>query len=139
MGITISVKDVMDQKVVYVKDTATVAEVLSTMIEHNVWSVVVTRDDFPYGVITERDILRRAISKGYDINKTRAMDIASSPILTMEPNAPIGEALNVMALKAVRRIYITEHGKIIGRVTQTEILKNMLNVMRTLASLPHQL
>lgn len=109
------------------------------MVEHNVWSVVVTRDDFPYGVITERDILRRAIFKGYDINKTRAMDIASSPILAMEPNAPIGEALNMMAVKAVRRIYITEHGKIIGRVTQTEILKNMLNVRRTLAQLPHQL
>ncbi|MCX8027079.1 MAG: CBS domain-containing protein [Thermodesulfovibrionales bacterium] len=139
MPITIAVRDVKDDNVIYVNENTTIFDALTIMVEKNVWSVVVTRDDFPFGIVTERDMLRRAISKGYDINKMKVKEIASSPLITIDPGAPIGEALNMMAVKGIRRIYLIENGKIIGRVTQTEILKNMLNVMKTLASLPRKL
>ncbi len=73
---------------------------------------VVTKEDFPLGVVTKRDILRRPVSKGFDIHRVKAAETAPSPLITIEPKAPVGEALSLMALKAIRRIYITEQGRI---------------------------
>lgn len=136
---SIAVRDVKDDNVFYVNENTIIFDAHTIMVEKNVWSVVVTKDDFPFGIVTERDMLRRAISKGYDINKMKVKEIASSPLITMEPGAPIDDALNMMAVRGISRIYLIENGKIMGRGTQTEILKKMLTVMKTLASIPRKL
>jgi predicted transcriptional regulator len=41
--------------------------------------------------------------------------------------------------KNVRRLFVVEEGKIVGRITQTELFLSMLDVMTSLASLPYQL
>lgn len=138
MAITVTAKDVMDNKVYYVDEQQTAMAALIVMTEKNVWSIVVTKAGLPIGVVTERDILRRVIVKGFDINKVKVGDICSSPLLTINKEASAGEVLGTMAEKEVRRLYIIEDGKIIGRVTQTEMFKSMLNVLKTIASLPHR-
>lgn len=138
MAITVTAKDVMDNKVFYVDEQQTAMDALRLMTEKNVWSIVVTKAGLPIGVVTERDILRRVIVKGFDINKTKVGSICSSPLLTISKDASAGEVLGTMAEKEVRRLYIIEEGKIIGRVTQTEMFKSMLNVLKTIASLPHR-
>jgi predicted transcriptional regulator len=50
-----------------------------------------------------------------------------------------GEALQTMIEKNVRRLYVVEGGKIIGRVTQTGLSRNLLDVMIALASVRQQL
>lgn len=128
----------MDTKVVQVDGKATIMDVIKVMLDNNVWSVVVTIDGLPSGVITERDIIRRVIGKGGSLN-TKAQDVMTAPIITISPDASLGEAMSKMVEKNIRRLFVVDKGKIIGRVTQTELFENNLNVMMTLSSIRHQL
>jgi signal-transduction protein with cAMP-binding, CBS, and nucleotidyltransferase domain len=138
MPLTLRVRDIMDTKVVQVDGKATVSDVIKAMLENNVWSVVVNVDGLPTGVITERDIIRRVIAKGSTLN-VKAQDIMTSPIITISPDASLGEAMSKMVEKNIRRLFVVEKGRIIGRITQTELFENNLNVMMTLSSIRHQL
>ncbi|MEM2967496.1 MAG: CBS domain-containing protein [Candidatus Caldarchaeum sp.] len=128
----------MDRKVVEVDESDTVLDVVKKMIENDVWSVVITRNKLPVGVVTERDVIRRCIAKGCSLTM-RVGEIMSSPIEVISPDASLGEAMAKMAEKNIRRLFVVEGGKITGRVTQTELFENTLNVMMTLSALRSQL
>ncbi|MEM0442814.1 MAG: CBS domain-containing protein [Candidatus Caldarchaeum sp.] len=138
MPVTLRVRDVMDRKVVEVDESDTVLDVVKKMIENDVWSVVITRNKLPVGVVTERDVIRRCIAKGCSLTM-RVGEIMSSPIEVISPDASLGEAMAKMAEKNIRRLFVVEGGKITGRVTQTELFENTLNVMMTLSALRSQL
>ena len=138
MPITVRVRDVMETNVPTIDAKATVMEAVQRMVKENVWSFLVTKEGLPVGVVTERDILRRCISKGYSLNM-RVEEIMSSPIITIGPDEPIGRALQIMTEKNVRRLYVVEGGKVIGRITQTKSMESLLDVLLTLQSLPYQL
>jgi CBS domain-containing protein len=138
MPVTLRVRDVMDKKVVQLDEKATIAQAIKAMLDNEVWSLVITRNNLPVGVVTERDIIRRCISKGCSLNMAVG-EIMSSPIETISPDASLGEAMAKMVEKNIRRLFVVEQGKIIGRVTQTELFENTLNVMMTLSSLKSML
>lgn len=129
----------MDQTVVRVSEATTLGEVLRKMLDSGAWSVLVERQHLPVGVVTERDVIRRAIMKGFDLNKTRVSEIMSSPLITITPDASIGEAMELITEKDIRRLFVLEDGKIIGRITQTELFHNNLNIMLSLLSSSRQI
>jgi signal-transduction protein with cAMP-binding, CBS, and nucleotidyltransferase domain len=138
MPVTLRVRDVMDKKIVQLDEKATIAQAIKAMLDNEVWSLVITRNNLPVGVVTERDIIRRCIGKGGSLNMAVG-EIMSSPIETISPDASLGEAMAKMVEKNIRRLFVVEQGKIIGRVTQTELFENTLNVMMTLSSLKSML
>jgi len=129
----------MDKNVVSIDLNALVSETLKRMVETGVWSLVVERDGLAVGVVTDRDILRRCAVMGHYPDQVKVEKIMSSPIITVKPDATAGEAMRTMIDSNVRRLFVVEEGKIVGRVTQTGLFRHMLDVMMTLASLPHQL
>ena len=98
------------------------------MVQNGVWSVLVERGGLPVGVITDGDIMRRCFAKRLDPEACKAQDIMSSPVLTVGPDEPIMEAMKLMAAHDVRRLFVAESGKIVGRVTQTGLFMHMLNM-----------
>lgn len=138
MPITLKVRDVLDKEVHFIEGSKTVMDAIKEMVEKKVWSLVVTDRGLPVGVVTERDILRRCLGKGLRPEKVAVREVMSSPLITIGPDAPIGEAMKLLVEKGVRRIYVVEEGKIIGRVTQTGLLQNLLNVMLALQSIAYQ-
>ena len=139
MPITVKVREIMDKNVVTIDSSSSVSQAIEKMIQAKVWSLIVVRQDLPVGVVTDRDILRRCAAMGHYPDKVKVEEIMSSPIITIEPDATAGEAMRTLTDKNVRRLYVVEEGKIIGRVTQTRLFRSMLDVMMTLASLPYQL
>jgi len=129
----------MDRNVVAIGSDELVSHAIEKMIQARVWSLLVERQGQPVGVITDRDILCRCAALGHYPDKVRIEEIMSSPVITIGPDAHAGEALSSMIEKNVRRLYVVEAGKIIGRVTQTGLSRSLLDVMITLASLRHQL
>lgn len=130
----LTVRQAMENKVVFIEGSRTVADAIEVMADKNVWSLIVTRSDMPVGVLTERDVIRRCYSKGLNPSVTRLESVMSSPIITIEPDSSLGEAMTLMEQKNIRRVYVVERGKIIGRITQTGAFGRMLNVMMALSS-----
>lgn len=139
MPITLLIKDVMDKKVVSIEHDATVAQAIKKMVESHVWSLVVEKQGLPVGVVTERDTLKRCIAKDLLPGKMTVDKIMSSPLISVRPDATIREAMGTMAEKDIRRLFVVEKGKIVGRITQTMLFDSSLDVMMTLSSLSGQL
>jgi CBS domain-containing protein len=139
MPVTMKVKDVMDTKVFSLNAGATVDKAIEMMIQNKVWSLLVEKRGLPEGVVTERDVIRRCVAKGLVTSKTPVGSIASSPLIMIAPDATIREAMDLMAMKGIRRLFVVDNGKVIGRITQTELFQSALSVMETLSSLTSHL
>jgi len=134
MPISVTVKQVMEP-VVAIDANQTVKQALDKLIERRIWSMLVERQGLPVGVITEHDILRRCVAKGYSVGEKKVEDIMSAPLITIEPTKRAGEALEMMFEKRVGRLFVVENGKVVGRVTQTGLTSNLLDVMMALRDL----
>jgi CBS domain-containing protein len=77
------------------------------------------------GVVTDRDIAIRVVAEGRDPQTTRVEEIASTSLITVDPEQPFEEALRLMALHHVRRLPVVEEdGKLVGIVAQADVARH---------------
>ena len=105
---------------------------IKEMLQNDVWSPVVEKLGLPKGVATEHDVLRKCVGRA-------SSQMMSSPLITIDPDAAVGDAMTLMVEKNIRRLFVVEKGKIAGRVTQTGLFERMLAVMTDLSSVAGQL
>ena len=135
MKISLRVRDVMDDKVYFIDESSSCREALKMMVDKGVWSLLVSREGLPVGVITERDVIKKVIVKGLNLDGVKVSEIMSSPIISIGPDEPVARAMELMATNDIRRVYVVEGGKIIGRVTQTNAFKKILDLLILLSEL----
>ena len=90
-------------------------------------------------IVTDRDILRRCLGSGRRPEATRVEEIMSSPIISVSPEDHLGKVMETLAKKNIRRVYVVDNGKIVGRITQTKMFDDTLNVMLSISSLGYQM
>ncbi len=135
MRISLKVRDIMDDKVYMIDEGRSCKEALDEMVDKGVWSLLVSRDGLPVGVVTERDIIKKVIRKGLSLEGVQVGKVMSSPIITVSPDDPVAKAMELMVQNDIRRVYVVENGKIIGRVTQTGAFKKILDILLLLSDL----
>jgi CBS domain-containing protein len=131
----VTVRNNMDTNIVYVDAAESVIDAANKMLKNDVWSLVVKKRGLPEGVVTERDMVTRCLSKGLNARTTSVEKIMSSPIITVGPEEPLRKALELMQEKRIRRVYVIEDGKIIGRITQTAACGNLFDLVSELSTL----
>jgi len=134
MAITTTVRDVMTKKLVSIKTTDKAIAAIEVMAKSDVGSVVITEDGKPVGILTERDIMKKVCPEGR-CREVTAGKLMSKPLITIEAEAKLGEAALLMTKKDIRRLLVVEKGKIVGIVTQKDIMKGTLDVFMALASI----
>jgi CBS domain-containing protein len=78
------------------------------------------------GVITDRDIVIRAVAEGKDTNNTRAEDIMSVDIHTTRPNDRVVEVIRLMANKQVRRIpVVNDNNYLVGMISMADVAQEI--------------
>jgi CBS domain-containing protein len=76
------------------------------------------------GIVTDRDIVVRAIAKGKDPRGMPASEVFSSELLTVSPDDDLSEALTLMAQYQVRRLAVTaEDERLVGVVSQADVAR----------------
>ncbi|MFQ5998333.1 MAG: cyclic nucleotide-binding/CBS domain-containing protein, partial [Candidatus Bathyarchaeia archaeon] len=131
--LTTTVKEVMEKDLAPVDENTSAAQAVKTMVDKKVWSIVVTSKGLPVGVMTERDCIRRCIARDLDHKTTPVSKLMSSPLITVLPDTRVGEALSLMVKKQIRRLYVVDDGKVVGRVTQTGVLSNTMEMFKSLS------
>ena len=139
MPVSLTARDVMDTKVLMVDSEKSVLDAIKLMVSTETWSIIVEKDGLPEGVATDRDVLRRCLAKGGSPEHMKVEEIMSSPIVTVGPDEHIGKIMEIMVQKDIRRVFVVENAKIVGRITQTKLFDDSLNVMESLSSLRYQL
>ncbi|MFQ5762969.1 MAG: cyclic nucleotide-binding/CBS domain-containing protein, partial [Candidatus Bathyarchaeia archaeon] len=135
----VKVMDAMDKQLIFVDAKTPAIDAVKLMVEKSVWSVLVKKSGKVVGIITERDYLRRCLAKGLDGKTIPAEKIMSSPLITIKPDAALGDALAMMTQKGVRRLYIMENNEVIGRITQRDLMQKTLEVFLELHSVSHMI
>jgi CBS domain-containing protein len=117
------IKDVMTDKLRTCEPRTTVFEAARLMREEDVGPVPVVDGGRPVGVVTDRDIVLRVVAAGRDPSLTTVGEIASEELVTISPDRPLDEALQLMARHRVRRLPVVEDEKLVGIVAQADVAR----------------
>ena len=113
----------MRKKLVTVSTLEPVSGLTYKMIKEDIGAAIVIENGRPVGIITEKDILERVIISGKDVYKTKAKDVMSKPLICIEADRPIKEALELMREKNIRRLAVTKNRSLVGIVTEKRLLE----------------
>lgn len=136
MGIAVKISQIMTKEIISVDSKALVSEAASIMVRNEIGAVVVTENSTPIGIITEVDILKRCCIGKACSEELKTEDIMTKSLITIDVDAAIGEAARIMSDKKIRRLLVTENRKIVGIVTEKDVLRATLgyfeNVLLTI-------
>jgi len=115
----------------------TTSIVMDLMTRENVGSIVVVENDQPVGIITEKDMLERVIKAGKNPELTLARDVMSKPLVTIDAERTIADALETMHRHNIRKLIVTKEGILVGLTTERRLLEITHGhyMMKTLGSL----
>jgi CBS domain-containing protein len=116
------VKDVMIQKVKTADSDDTVLDVANAMNRHEIGSVIISKKGKAVGIVTERDILKRIVSKNRDPSRTKIREVMSSPLVTVKPSTTVTRAAKTMIKEKVKKLVVTNSGKLVGILSLTDLL-----------------
>jgi len=117
-----TVEDVMVEDVVTIAPTATLREAAERMREANVGMLPVVAGGRLQGVITDRDIVVRAVARGADPATTRVSDCTTVEPVCAMPDWDVDEAMEVMADCQIGRLpVVDEDGRLVGVVTLSSL------------------
>jgi signal-transduction protein with cAMP-binding, CBS, and nucleotidyltransferase domain len=116
------VSDIMKKKVVSIDETKTIKEAASLMNEAKIGSIIITKDDIPVGILTERDFVTKIAVEEIPLSVSLSQ-VMIKPLLVVTPNQTVWEAAEIMKNMQVHRLAVQEGNKIIGMVTTTDLVK----------------
>jgi ATP-dependent Lon protease len=112
------VQDVMTKQVHCVGEGASLRQVAQLMRDQKIGDVLVTdKNGKLCGIITDRDIVVRAVAENKNLDQTVAGDICSQQLTTVAPSSPIDDAVKLMRDKAIRRIPVVDGDHPVGIVS----------------------
>ncbi len=119
------VKDCMCNEVCFCKPDNTISDVAKQMCQNHVGCMpVCNNENCLVGIVTDRDIILRTVACGKDVNNTKVSDVMSCNTICCDCNSDLTEASKLMREQQVRRIPVTENGKLIGILTLGDMAKN---------------
>ena len=116
------VSDVMTAGPVCVTPDTPVSVVAEVMESDNIGSVPVVENDLLKGMITDRDIVIRAIAKGKDPRGMPVREIYSNEVIAVTPDDKLKDVVSIMADKQIRRIPVVDKEQhLVGVISQADI------------------
>ena len=103
--------------------SATVFDAIKKIVEQNVGSILVTREDDVVGIMTERDYLRKIAIFGRTSHDTLVGEIMSSPLMYVTPETTIEEAMAIMTDRRIRHLPVVENDEVVGIVSIGDVVK----------------
>jgi signal-transduction protein with cAMP-binding, CBS, and nucleotidyltransferase domain len=113
---------VMRKELKNVRHDVSVKDAAKRMRDEKVSSLLVEKNNDLVGIITDTDVVRRAVAEGSDLAKTAVHTIMPSPIATIESLRTVQDAHDMMGDLGVRHLGVTEKGKLVGVVSVRDLL-----------------
>ena len=116
-----NISEVMTPNPKALAQSATIMEAACAMRDNDIGDVVVLDNGRLCGILTDRDIVVRALATGCDPNLTSVGEICSRALVTLAPDDSTGQAVRVMREHAIRRLPIEDGGRVVGIVTLGDV------------------
>ncbi len=123
MRARVPVVEIMSTSPVTISGDATVEEAAAAMRDKEIGSLVVLEDGRPTGIVTERDVVTKVAASNRQARQTIVREIMTSPLIAVHPHQEVAEAAQVMASRRIRRLPVIKEGKLIGMLTENDIIR----------------
>ena len=100
-----NVRDIMNKSLITVEKDETIRLAIKKMVHGEFGAVVVTENDTPIGIVTERDILKSIANEMME-PENKVEIVMSTPLIDVNSSASIGEAAEVMLTNNIRRLMV---------------------------------
>ena len=111
------IEEIMTPNPTTIPASATLVAAARAMRDHDIGDVVVLEDSKPCGILTDRDVVVRAVATGKDPSTTTIAEICSRDVTTVSSKDTVDTAVALMAQKALRRLPVVDDDLVIGIVT----------------------
>ena len=125
MGDSRSIRQLMTDNPCAIDAEKPVAHTAKMMRDETVGLAPIVEGDRLIGTLTDRDIAVRVVAEGRDPEATAVREVASTDLVTIDPEQELDEALRLMAEHQVRRLPVVEEdGRLVGVVAQADIARH---------------
>ena len=121
---SILIQDIMTRALITVNLSTTALQVAKMMEQGGIGAILVQNNSNPVGIVTDRDFATRIAANDLPLN-TAVENIMSTPLITINHDEPISAAAKRMTSKKIRKLAVTENGKIVGIVTSTDLVTQL--------------
>ncbi len=135
-SLSLKVEDVMVKDVITIDEDSTVKEAAKVMNNFEIGCLVAVRKGKAVGIITERDLLKRVVAEAKDADKTKVKDVMSTPLIVVEPDMGLEEAVRLMFQMKIKKLPVVDGKRLVGLVTLTDIARfqpQMIKILKQLA------
>jgi glycosyltransferase involved in cell wall biosynthesis/CBS domain-containing protein len=102
---------------------SSISKVVEIMMREDIGAVVIVEEGRPVGIITEKDVLMRVVKTARDFEETLARDVMTEPVITLDAERPISDALEMLRENNIRRLVVTDAEALIGITTERRLLE----------------
>jgi len=120
------VKDVILVKgstVYSISSTATVFQAIEKMVQCNVGALVVTREGWPCGIVTEREYLKRVALEGRTSRTTLVEEIMSEKLASVHRDTDLDRCMEIMTERRIRHLVVVDGAQLGGIVSIGDLVK----------------
>lgn len=118
-----TVKEIMTKDVTTIDANKTVFEAAEIMSKEGVGCLIVVTKEFPVGIVTERDIVRRIVAKRNSVD-LKVEEIMTKTLITVDPDVSLKDAARVMSTNGIRRLPVLKNSKLVGIVVASDFVSN---------------
>lgn len=116
-------RDVMSPDVECVSENDSLLDAARKLASMGVGALPICgEDDRLKGMLSDRDIVVKALAQGKDPSSTRAGELAEGPLVTVEADYSLADVLNTMAIHRMRRLPVIDGGELVGTIAIADLL-----------------
>ena len=116
------IRELMSGNVCSIDADQTVAYAAKMLKDEDVGLAPIVEGDQLVGIVTDRDIAIKVVAEGKDPQTVKVREIASTNLVTVDPQQDLDEALRLMARHQIRRLPVVEEdGRVVGVIAQADV------------------
>jgi len=119
----LEVGDIMTEDVATICPGSSVVSAAKIMSDKNISCIIVSDNGDLSGIITETDLLKRAVADSNDFRKMKIDHVMSSPVRSLPRNLSVMDAGRIMETENIRRLVVLDEERLVGIITQTDIVR----------------
>lgn len=123
MEMECKVGEIMEKNIVFANSIDNLVSCAKQMAEKNIGCLIIKEDEKVVGIITEKDLARRALAEELDAKNTTADKIMSKKIISITPDKDIKEAMELMGKNEIKHLPVFLENQIAGIISSKDLIQ----------------